>query len=81
MENQDTIEEMLIDELPPLDTMVNIEGDITIGGLLVVDKDTYEYDDNSFKPFVSSLETLKGVIFSNQFDTILDNMIQPILIN
>lgn len=45
--------------------MVNIEGYSTIGGFIVVEKDMNEYDDNSFRPFVSSPKTLKGGIFSN----------------
>lgn len=79
MENQDTIEEILTENLPPLEIAMNSEGDSTIEGFLVVEKHIDEYDDNSFGPFVSLPKTLKGKILPNQFDTIIDNMIQPLV--
>jgi len=45
--------------------MVNTEGDRTIEGFIVLEKHTYEYDNNLFGPFVSSPKTLKGELFSN----------------
>lgn len=79
MENQETIEEIPTKNLLPLEIMVNIKGDCTIGGFIVVEKDKDEYNDSSFISFVSSPETLKGVLFSNWLDIILDNMIQPLV--
>lgn len=69
----------MTNDLPPLEVIVNIEEDCTRGGFIVVEKNIYEYDNDSFKSFVSSLGTLKGAIFANQFNTILDNMIKPLV--
>lgn len=79
MENLDTPKEMPIDNLPPLEAVVNFDEDSTIGVFVVVKKNVYEYDDDSFRSFVGSLRTLKGAIFVNQFDIRVSNMIQPLV--
>jgi len=42
---------------------MNIEEDSIIEGFIVVEKTTYEYDENSFKSFLSSLETPKKAFY------------------
>lgn len=79
VENKDIIKEILIDALPPLTTVVNIEGDRIIEGLVVVERQANDYDENSFGPFVISPNILDGGILSNHFNNILDNMIQPFI--
>lgn len=68
VENKDTIKYILIDQLPSLTILVNIEGDGTIEGFVVVEKHIEKYDNNSFEPFLTSLKTLKEALISNQFD-------------
>lgn len=65
VENRDTIEEILTDDLPPLEIMMNIEEESFVEGFVVVEKHMDEYDDNFFGKFVSLLETLKGALISS----------------
>lgn len=79
MGNLYTIDKTPIDNLPLLATMVNFEGDSIVEGFIVVENVLGEYNFDSFKTFMSSPKTLKGVMFSNWFYTILDNMIEPLV--
>ena len=42
-------------------------------------KDKNRNDETSFGPFVSSSKTPTGALILNQFDSILDNIIQPLI--
>lgn len=66
-------------EIPLLTIVVNTKGDNTIEGFIVVEKHTDEYDENLFGSFVSLPKNLEGELLLNQFDNILDNMIQPLI--